>query len=168
MLSDKTRGLRAAFLACILAMAPLAAGAQGTSVSFGAQDHNPDAPVEISAESLSINRSDNTAVYSGDVLIQQDRMRLAAPQVLVIFTADNSAIDRMEATGGVTLVSGEDAAEADRAIYRVETGVIEMAGAVLLSQGPNALAAEDMRIDLDGGNAALAGRVRTVLTPGRD
>ncbi len=168
MLSDKTRGLRAALLACILALAPLAGAAQGTSVSFGAQDHNPDAPVEISAESLSINRDDNTAVYSGDVLIQQDSMRLAAPQVLVIFTPDNSAIDRMEATGGVTLVSGEDAAEADRAIYRVETGVIEMAGAVLLSQGPNALAAEDMRIDLDGGNAALSGRVRTVLTPGRD
>ena len=49
---------------------------------------------------------------------------------------DGTGIARLEASGGVTLVSGEDAAEAAGADYDVQTGMIEMAGDVLLGAGP--------------------------------
>lgn len=144
---------------------PLMAQAQGAQVAFGNTRQDADAPVEVTADNLSVNQNDNTAVFTGNVLIGQGEMRLSAPRVLVVYLADQSGIKRLEATGGVTLVSGEDAAEATRAKYDIETGMIEMQGNVLLVQGVNALTAERMFVDTQAGTARMSGRVKTVLQP---
>lgn len=110
-----------------------------------------------------MNQKDGTALYTGNVVIGQGEMRLAAPRVLVVYSEDQSRIDRLEATGGVTLVSGEEAAEAERADYNIDGGVVVMTGNVLLTQGPNALTSEKMTVNLKDGTAQMNGRVRTVL-----
>ena len=92
-------------------------------------------------------------------------MRLAAPRVLVVYAEGAGQIDRLEATGGVTLVSGEEAAEADRADYNVADGTVVMVGNVLLTQGENALTSDRMVVNLDDGTAQMDGRVRTVFQP---
>ncbi|MCT4554900.1 MAG: lipopolysaccharide transport periplasmic protein LptA [Pelagimonas sp.] len=138
---------------------------QGTQVKFGSLQQDTSAPVEVTADSLQINQTDGTALYSGNVVILQGDMRLAAPRVLVVYSEAAGRIDRLEATGGVTLVSGEEAAEAQRADYNIDAGRIIMSGAVLLTQGANALASEKMVVDLDSGAAQMSGRVRTVLQP---
>ncbi|MBN9885898.1 lipopolysaccharide transport periplasmic protein LptA [Salipiger abyssi] len=140
--------------------------AQGTQVAFGGMTQDTSAPVEVSADQLQINQSDGTALYTGNVVIGQGEMRLAAPRVLVIYTEGQGRIDRMEASGGVTLVSGEEAAESDRADYSIDTGVIVMTGNVLLTQGANALTSERMVVNLDDGTAQMTGRVRTVIEQG--
>ena len=61
------------------------------------------------------------------------------------------------------LVSGPDAAEADRADYSIDTGVIVMTGNVLLTQGANALSSNNMTVNLTTGTAQMNGRVRTIL-----
>ena len=126
------------------------------------------APVEVTADSLSVNQKDGTALYTGNVVIVQGDMRLAAPRVLVVYSERAGRIDRMEATGGVVLVSGSEAAEAERADYDIEGGNVVMSGNVLLTQGPNALTSERMVVDLDTGAARMSGRVRTVLQQGDD
>lgn len=160
--------LPAVLLAAALASAPGAAPAQGTEVPFGSLQQDTSAPVEVEADTLSIDQSDGTAVYSGNVLIRQGAMRLAAPRVRVVYAEAAGRIDRLEATGGVTLVSGEEAAEADRAEYSIDTGTIVMTGDVLLTQGPSALTAGRMVVDLTAGTAELSGRVRTVLQGGSE
>jgi lipopolysaccharide export system protein LptA len=95
-------------------------------------------------------------------------MRLSAPRVLVVYRAENKGIARLEATGGVTLVSGPDAAEADRADYSIDDGTIVMSGNVLLDQGPNALSADKMNIRLEDGTAQMTGRVKTIIQAGGD
>lgn len=141
---------------------PFAVFAQGAEVSFGGnQDTN--APVEVTADALAVNQKDGTALYTGDVLIAQGEMRLAAPRVLVIYSETARKIQRMEATGGVTMVSGDEAAEATRADYTLETGVVVMTGNVLLTQGSSALTSEKMTVNLETGTAQMSGRVRTVL-----
>ncbi|MCR8548738.1 lipopolysaccharide transport periplasmic protein LptA [Salipiger sp. P9] len=142
--------------------------AQGTKVAFGGMKQDTSAPVEVSADSLQVNQSDGTALYTGNVVIGQGEMRLAAPRVLIIYTEGQGRIDRMEATGGVTLVSGEEAAEADRADYSIDTGVVVMTGNVLLTQGSNALTSERMIVNLEDGTAQMTGRVRTVIGQGSD
>ncbi|APZ52785.1 LptA/OstA family protein [Salipiger abyssi] len=142
--------------------------AQGTQVAFGGMTQDTSAPVEVSADQLQINQSDGTALYTGNVVIGQGEMRLAAPRVLVIYTEGQGRIDRMEASGGVTLVSGEEAAESDRADYSIDTGVIVMTGNVLLTQGANALTSERMVVNLEDGTAQMTGRVRTVIDQGSD
>jgi len=85
--------------------------------------------------------------------------------VTVVYNPETSEIAKLLASGGVTLISGEEAAEAEEAEYSVTTGMIEMQGNVLLSQGQITLAAADMLVNLNDGTALLSGRVRTILRP---
>jgi lipopolysaccharide export system protein LptA len=154
---------------CLLALLTFAGApllAQGGQVAFGGMQQDSSLPVEISADQLQVNQSDGTAVYTGDVVIGQGEMRLAAPRVLVVYAQDAGRIARLEATGGVTLVSGEDAAEAERADYDIDGGTVTMEGDVLLTQGENVLTSQRMVVNLETGTAEMAGRVRTVLQPG--
>ena len=64
------------------------------------------------------------------------------------------------------MVSGEDAAEAERADYNISTGMIELRGNVLLVQGTNAITGETVLVDTAGGPAQVSGRVKTILQPG--
>lgn len=149
----------------LVAMAGMAA-AQGAQVGFGSATHDTSAPVEVTASNLDVDQSSGTAVFTGDVLIAQGQMRLSAPRVLVVYLEDRTGIKRLEATGGVTLVSGEDAAEGANAEYDVQTGLIEMSGDVLLVQGVNVLSGDRMFVDTAAGTARMTGRVKTVLQPG--
>lgn len=144
------------------------AAAQGTNVAFGTIRQDTNLPVEVTSDNLSVDQETGVAEFTGNVLIGQGEMRLSAPRVLVIYDQDNRGIARMEATGGVTLVSGPDAAEADRADYSIENGTIVMIGNVLLDQGPNALSAERMDVQLDAGTAQMSGRVKTIIQSASD
>ncbi len=150
----------------VLLLSPGLAAAQGTNVAFGAMERDADAPVEVTADSLSVNQSDGTAIYAGNVIVAQGDMRLAADRVRVVYSESAGRIERMEATGGVTLVSGEEAAEAERADYNIDDGTVVMSGNVLLTQGPNALTSQRMVVNLDTGTAQMTGRVRTVIQQG--
>jgi len=141
---------------------------QGTKVAFGAIKADPTLPVEVTADSLDVNQADGSAEFIGNVLVGQGVMRLSAKRVLVIYNQDASAIERMEATGDVVLVNGPDAAEADRADYSINTGVIVMTGNVFLTQGPNALTSDKMTVNLTTGTANMVGRVKTILQTGQD
>lgn len=151
--------------AFFMAIAPIAM-AQGAQVAFGNTQQDSGLPVEVTADNLNVNQSDGTAVFTGNVLIGQGEMRLSAPRVLVVYKDDQSGIEELRASGGVTLVSGEDAAEAATADYNVDTGVIEMQGDVLLVQGINALTGDRMFVDTRAGTAQVSGRVKTILQPG--
>lgn len=142
------------------------ATAQETRVAFGSLQVDPTLPVEVTADALNVDQETGEAVFQGNVLIAQGDMRLSAPQVLVVYNAETRAIERMEATGGVTLVSGPDAAEAQRADYTIDSGVIVMTGNVLLTQGPSALSSDRMTVNLTTGSAEMTGRVSTILRSG--
>lgn len=158
-----------AFLLCIaLASGPAMAQAQGTQVAFGAIKADPTLPVEVTADTLDVNQTDGSAEFLGNVLVGQGVMRLTADRVLVIYNQEASGIERMEATGDVVLVNGPDAAQADRADYSIDSGVIVMTGDVLLTQGPNALTSDKMTVNLTTGTANMAGRVKTILQSGAD
>lgn len=147
------------FLLCLAGSAM----AQGTGVAFGTIRQDTNQPVEVSADNLSVDQETGTAIFTGNVMIGQGEMRLTATRVLVVYRASGEGIARLEATGGVTLVSGPDAAESERADYNIDTGTIEMSGNVLLAQGRSAISADRMSVRLSDGTAQMSGRVRTIL-----
>ncbi len=148
----------------IIALAwPGALLAQSGQVAFGNIEENSGLPIEVTADNLNVDQNDGTAVFTGNVVIGQGTMRLSAPEVLVIYQESQSEIESLKASGGVILVSGEDAAEAVTADYNLETGLIAMQGNVLLLQGPNAISAEEMTVNTRSGTAKMSGRVKTVL-----
>ncbi len=164
--------LRIFVLALLVAAWGSGARAQGAQVAFGGLQHDSTLPIEISADRLTIDQADGTALFAGNVRIGQGALRISAARVLVEYAAGEDEptgrISRLLATGGVTLVNGSEAAEAQEAEYLVETGIITMSGNVILTQGANALSAGGMVIDLNSGQAVLQGRVRTILQPGAD
>ena len=147
---------------CLALAAPATAQ---TNLAFGATKADTSLPVEVTADSLDVNQADGSALFKGNVLVGQGEMKLTAQQVLVIYNGQGGGIQRVQATGDVLLVNGPDAAEADRADYSIDTGVVVMTGNVLLTQGTNALTSEKATINLTAGTAQMTGRVKTVLNP---
>ncbi|WP_273503144.1 lipopolysaccharide transport periplasmic protein LptA [Paracoccus sphaerophysae] len=151
-------------LAALLAL-PLPVAAQ--TVAFGGIKADTKAPVEVTAETLKVDQSTGQANFTGSVLIGQGQMRLSADSVTVTYAqGGQQKIKTLNASGGVTLVNGPDAAEAAEAVYDVETGNIVLTGDAIVTQGQNVLAGDRIEVNLTDGTASVAGRVRTVLQPG--
>lgn len=160
---------------CLMALwlsmlaAPLAAQ---TTVPFGTSRHDASAPVEVTSERLDLDQAAGTAVFSGSVRVGQGELRLAADRVQVFYDEDSQPgagpIQRLVATGNVTVATGSEAAEANEATYEVASGRVDMQGSVLLTQGSNALSGDALAIDLNGNTASMEGRVRTLFVPGSD
>lgn len=148
--------------AALLVMSASLVQAQ-TSIDLGGISADPGAPVEITADNLTVNREDGTAVFSGNVRIGQGDMRMAAAEVQVIYNSDSGDIDRLIASGGVTLATAQEQAEAASADYDIAAGELTLAGDVLLTQGQSALSADRMVVDMASGAARMAGNVRTVF-----
>jgi len=144
--------------------------AQTTEVSFGQTGHDTSQPVEIVADSFSISQNRGNAEFVGNVVVGQGDMRLSADLIKVVYEVvdgqQTGRIENMLARGKVTLVAGEQAAEADEAVYNVDRGNIVMSGNVLFTQGQNALSGGKMTINLADGAARFEGRVRTIFQTG--
>lgn len=153
--------IRLAAALALLAVLPERAAAQG--FAFGGLNADPDAPVEVTSQTLRVNQATGRAVFTGDVLVGQGTMRLSAPEVEVIYDEESGDISRMLASGGVTLVTETEAAEAEAADYDLVAGTLTMTGNVLVTQGPNVLSSDSMVVQLDDGTAQMEGSVRTVL-----
>jgi lipopolysaccharide export system protein LptA len=135
-------------------------------VAFGTVQDNSGLPVEVTADNLSVDQNTGIAIFTDNVVIVQGEMRLSADRVLVVYDTQAQGIQRIEATGNVVLISGEDAAESERADYNVDDGTIVMLGNVLVVQGPSTLTGDRMTVQLDDGTAQMSGRVKTVLQTG--
>ena len=151
------------------AVLPVGAFAQASNVAFGQVDHDTSLPVEITADELSVDQSAGTAVFLGNVVAGQGAMRLSAGRVEVTYGAKGAnQIEKLTATGGVTLVNGSEQAEAQQAVYAVETSQIVMSGDVLLTQGQNALSGKTLTVDLTSGSGRIEGGVKTIFQTGGD
>ncbi len=148
--------------ALVSILLPLVAFAQ-SNVALGGLTVDTSAAVEVSADTLSVDQATGKAVFSGNVVIGQGDLRVSAGSVEVIYADDTGDIASLIASDGVTFVTATEAAEAQSATYDLQAGTLLLTGNVLLTQGPNALSAETMTINVADGTASMEGRVRTVL-----
>lgn len=164
-----SRPLRNSIIALLL---PAAALAQGADISLGTGSFDTGQPVEVSADTLSVDQGNGQAVFDGNVLVVQGDVRMTAGRITVIYGTDDDGnadgIDSLAADGGVTFVTATDAAEAREAVYSVADGMVTLTGDVLLTQGANAISGERLVIDLSAGSGRMEGRVRTIFGAGTD
>lgn len=172
MQADKMRPISrfsaAVILSLFAGMAP--AFSQQVTVPFGNFNHDTKQEIEIVSDSFSISQNKGTAEFQGNVVVGQGDLRISAEKITVEYATENGKstgkIGSLKATGGVTLVSGGQAAEAQSAVYSIKNGSITMEGDVLLTQGENALAGQKVIIDLKDGSARVEGRVKTIFKAG--
>jgi lipopolysaccharide export system protein LptA len=98
--------------------------------------------------------------------VVQGDMRLQAGEVTIVYSTDNRSIETLHAEGGVTLAAGTDAATAQTADYRPDTGDLVLIGDVVLTQGAVALSGQKLTLSLTSGTGTMSGRVTTIFTPG--
>ena len=160
------RTIRLAALALGVAVLASAAYGQGATVAFGGIKSDTSQPVEVTADQLSVNQTDGTATFTGNVVVIQGDLRLGATTVRVEYaTDDRTRVERIVASGGVTLVSADEAAEAKDAVYTVANGQVVMTGDVLLTQNGGTIAGQKLSVDLKTGTGQMDGRVRTIISP---
>lgn len=134
-----------------------------TDIAFTAVVTDPNAPVDVKADSLSVDQATGLAVFVGNVIATQQEMRLAAERVTVDYDEDAKKVRELRAQGKVIFVSPNEEAESDFARYNPEERWIEMWGNVMVVQGGSIIAGERLRIGLATGDAQITGRVRSVF-----
>ena len=86
-------------------------------------------------------------------------LRLTADRTTVAFTDQGSLqIQRIDATGGVSVNRGNESARGDVAIYDFNRRVITLAGNVALRRGSDTLNGGRLVIDLNSGISSVDGR----------
>ena len=141
--------------------------AQAAQIDLGGMSQNTSAPVSVDADRLSVDQATGVATFNGNVRVVQGDLRLAADQVRVEYGEAQGEIRTLHAEGHVTLANADIAAEAEKAAYTIESGLIEMTGNVLLTQGQSTIAGQKLTIDAAAGTGRMEGRVQTTFQPGQ-
>lgn len=121
--------------------------------------HDSDAPVNYAADRIELQDKQNRVLLSGNVRIDQAGLQLNAARTLVDYTNSGSLrIQRIMATGGVTVARGNESARGDVAVYDFNRRIITMAGDVRLNRGGDTLSGGRLVIDLRSGVSSVDGR----------
>jgi lipopolysaccharide export system protein LptA len=181
------------FLFCAAIFALLAA-AQGLAPAQGVlPGQNKDEPVQIEAASLEVHDKSKTATFTGNVQVVQGDTTMKCQSLVVFYghevgIAQNDPkpaaaapgpkgaqdIRKIEAHGGVTVVTKDQNATGDDAIYDLQSKTIKLTGNVVVSQGQNVIHGESVVVDTVTGNArveskegggTVPGRVRALIQP---
>ncbi len=138
----------------LLAVAP-AAGQQAGSALKG---HDSNAPVDVAADRIEVQDRADRAIFSGNVVARQGNMRMNAARVTVAYTNTGGVqVERIEASGGVTLRTPSETARGNFAIYDVDRRIVTMIGGVHLTQGSNRVQGGRLVLDLNSHRAVMDG-----------
>ena len=164
-----------AALALVLGFALCAGSARAQSGGTGI--HDSTLPIEITADSLEVQREQSLAIFRGDVLAVQGDMHLRAEVLVVHYQEDEArdegtTISQIDASGDVFVSSPSETARGDLGVYDVNAGVIDLTGAVVLTRGENVVKGNHLVMDLNTGYSRVesaAGadgeRVKSIFIP---
>jgi lipopolysaccharide export system protein LptA len=180
--------------AIVALLAPCLAAAQGPAPAQSMlPGQNNDQPVQIEAASLEVHDKSKTATFSGNVQVVQGDTTMKCQSLVVFYgrevgIAQNEPkqtsampgpkgaqdIRRIEAHGGVTVVTKDQNASGDLGVYDLQAKTITLTGNVVVSQGQNVIHGERVVVDTITGNArvessegggTVPGRVRALIQP---
>ena len=127
----------------------------------------PLAPANYAADRIELQDKQSRVVLTGDVDITQDNLRLRAARTTVAYTNDGELrIQRIDATGGVTITRNAESARGDVANYDFNRRIITLVGNVVLRRGADVSNGARLVIDLDSGQSAFVGTNGGVSRPG--
>jgi lipopolysaccharide export system protein LptA len=142
-------------LGCAAATLALAPALSQTSALKG---HNSNAPVDVAADRIEVQDRADRAIFSGSVVVRQSELRLTAARLTVAYSNTGGIeIERLDASGGVTVTSPSETARGQFAIYDLQEGIITVIGGVTLTRGDSHVSGGRLVLDLDTGRAVMDG-----------
>ncbi|MGC6471357.1 MAG: LPS export ABC transporter periplasmic protein LptC [Parvibaculales bacterium] len=137
---------------------------------------DPGAPVIITAQKLTLDRTTHIGLFAGDVLAVQGPSQLQGEQAAITVDRETRKAQTIRAEGRVVLASENGSrATGDWAEHHLDTDVIYMGGTVTLYEPGNVLRGEALQVNTQTGRATMIGgetaagrqRVRGIFTPGQ-
>lgn len=146
-------------------------------------------PIQIDADSLDVFDQEQRAVYKGNVIVKQGETTMKAAKVTVYYDRrggqamsaaaaaapadgdnNNTTLKKVDAEGGVTILSRDQVATGDRGIYDRTTDIVTLTGNVTLSKGENVTRGQRLVYNVGTGIATMeagsaGGRVSSSFTP---
>ncbi|MGH6705343.1 MAG: LptA/OstA family protein [Sphingomicrobium sp.] len=156
-----------------IALAALAAALLGSGMALaqsGAsalKGHDSKAPIDLAADRAEAQDRSDRAIFAGNVVVKQGDLTLRTARLTLAYAnTDGIDINRIDASGGVTVTSPSETARGDFAVYDLNEGLITMVGNVRLERGGSFLSGGRLTIDLDTGRAVMDGGLRGVNQAG--
>lgn len=157
------RSFAAAFAA--VGLGALAFGSLASAQGIGG--FNTNQPVNYAADRIELQDRQQRVVLSGNVVITQGDLKLTAARTTVAYTSNGGLrIQRIDATGGVTIDRGNESARGAAGVYDFNRKVIVLSGGVALRRGGDTLNGGRLTYDLDTGLASVDGSGGTSAAPG--
>ena len=154
----KMRRLPTLFLAPLALATAAAAFAQAREPVSALKGHNSDAPIDLTADRLEVQDRADRAMFSGNVKVRQDELTLDTARLTVAYSSSGGVqINRLDASGGVTVRSPSETARGAFGIYDLDRKLITLVGNVVLQRGGSQLSGQRLVIDLDTGRAVIDG-----------
>lgn len=168
------------------------------------QGENKDQPIQIESATLEVRDKSKIATFYGNVQVVQGDTTMKCQTLVVFYGAEDGAaktaaasepaagksqasgqpasvipqgaqdIRRIEARGGVTVVTKDQNASGDLGVYDLKAKTITLTGNVVVTQGKNVLHGDRVVVDTTTGNsrvesnaATAQNRVRALILPGK-
>ncbi|KQM18233.1 LptA/OstA family protein [Novosphingobium sp. Leaf2] len=143
--------LRAAITVPVLGLAAFAALPQGEAQAISG--HNSNAPVDYSADRIELQDKQDRVILSGNVDVKQAELRLQAARTVVNFTNQGQMqIQRITASGGVSVTRPGETAAGDVGVYDFNKRIITMTGnATVKRANGDTLRGGRLVVDLNSG-----------------
>jgi lipopolysaccharide export system protein LptA len=146
-------------LPILLASAGAVAQTQTSNEPISAlKGHDSNAPIDLQADRLEVQDRADRAMFSGNVHVKQAELTLDTARLTVAYSSTGGVqIDRLDASGGVTVRSPSEVAKGDFGIYDLDKKLITLVGNVMLTRQDSQIAGQRLVIDLDSGRAVIDG-----------
>jgi LptA/(LptD N-terminal domain) LPS transport protein len=112
--------MRSLFLLALMMASPASAQAL--------KGHNASAPVDVDADRIEVQDRADRAIFSGNVKVRQGGLSLDAARLTVAYSraGGGPTIQRLDASGGVSVRSASESATGSFAIYDLNRRLITM------------------------------------------
>ncbi len=132
--------------------------AQDFSGAFeGMQDS--DKPIQITSNKLEVKDKQGTAIFTGNVEVVQGATILNAKRMKVSYSrggkTPNGNLRSIEATGKITVRSGDQKVSADRANFNMLKQTVKLTDNVIITQGNNVVRGCVLEVNLKTSSAVL-------------
>ena len=160
--------IKLAIMFAVMSAAAFGAGIAAAQDSISAlKGHDSKAPIDLAADRAEAQDRADRAIFAGNVVVRQGSLTLRTARLTLAYASqDGIDINRIDASGGVTVTSPSETARGDFAVYDLQDGLITMVGNVRLERGGSHLSGGRLTIDLDSGRAVMDGGLRGVNQDG--
>jgi lipopolysaccharide export system protein LptA len=127
-------------------------------------------PVEITADLFTVEENTQEAVFTGNVIVVHPTVKVWADKVVALYGAGGTSdIRSFEATGGVRLVTSEQDATGDQAVFTPGDQLLRLTGNVQVTNASGTIEAGELVVNLETNVSTFTsrsggGRVTGVFT----